>query len=81
MRKLCLDLDKLVVESFDTDAAGNRGGGTVHGHASRQIGCNYESRLGGCALSDDDPTCAISCGYDWTGCPHGGGCGIGGGFD
>jgi hypothetical protein len=81
MSKLRLDFDKLVVESFDTGAAGERGRGTVHGHApaTRYIGCYNDSRFGGpCALSDDDPTCMISCGYDWTACPHGGGCVIGG---
>ena len=80
MGKLRLDLDKLAVESFDTDSA-SEGGGTVRGHvapATDYFGCYNDSRFGGpCALSDDDPTCLISCGYERTRCPYGGDCVIG----
>ena len=79
MSKLRLELDKLAVESFDIDSAGERDRGTVRGHVAitAQVGCYNDSRYGGpCALSDDDPTCMISCGYEQTRCPHGGGCAI-----
>lgn len=77
MSKLRLDVDTLAVESFDTDSASERDRGTVRGHIAItvQVGCYNDSRYGGpCALSDDDPTCLISCGYERTRCPHGGGC-------
>ncbi|HYH78713.1 MAG TPA: hypothetical protein VEX86_02930 [Longimicrobium sp.] len=77
MSKLRLDLDTLAVESFDTDSAGTQGRGTVRGHVAptAQFGCYNDSRFGGpCALSDDDPTCLISCGYEQTRCPYGGTC-------
>jgi len=76
MSKLRLDVENLVVESFDTASAG-RERGTVQGHVALtyQPGCYNDSRFGGpCALSDDDPTCLISCGYARTMCPRGGGC-------
>ena len=39
MRKLKLEIETLVVESFDTRAA-EGGAGTVHGHASYPLGCH-----------------------------------------
>jgi hypothetical protein len=73
MSKLRLDIENLVVESFDTATVGARGRGTVNGHgAVTNRNCAPSMP---CALSDDDPTCAISCGYAMTGCPRDGACG------
>ena len=71
MSKLRLDVENLTVESFDTATAGTRGRGTVQGHVAitAKPGCYNDSRFGGpCALSDDDPTCLISCGAQPTFC-------------
>ena len=68
MKKLSLDLEMLVVESFDTDEAG-RAAGTVGAHAAArtdiQVDCGSyidacPSRLGTC-----DFTCKASC---WGAC-------------
>jgi len=72
MSKLRLNVENLVVESFDTATAGARGRGTVEGHDATNRGCGGSMP---CAISDDDPTCAISCGYVMTGCPRDGACG------
>jgi hypothetical protein len=72
MSKLRLDIENLVVESFDTATAGARGRGTVEGNAATNRNCAPTMP---CALSDDDPTCIISCGYVATGCPRDGACG------
>ena len=64
MRKLRLDLESLSVESFDAAPAERAARGTVHGNQirpfSKDPGCLPFSP--NCALSDDDPTCQISCG-------------------
>lgn len=59
MRKLHLKIDALAVESFDT-ASAEKGRGTVQAHAVFTHRCQPSMP---CALSDDDPTCIISCGY------------------
>jgi hypothetical protein len=52
MRKLKLDLDQLIVESFDTRARGRRQPGTVFGE---QCTCYTNCSCPGC------PTCDASC--------------------
>ena len=62
MSKLRLDVEKLVVESFEV-ADEKRERGTVVGHLERltaQVGCP-QSQI--CPISDDDPTCLRSCGW------------------
>ena len=67
MKKLVLDLDELVVESFGTQAVPEPRG-TVHAHSGWQCteynptcdGCNTQHD-GGCFTAGD--TCAVTCGY------------------
>ncbi len=84
MKKLNLDIDALVVESFDSLPAPTGRRGTVQGNlepgtiepASNEPGCfEFTGPDRGCALSDDDGTCYISqCGQpgcysdDFAGC-------------
>ena len=76
MRKLALDVDELVVESFET-ARTFEARGTVHGHSGWQCteynptcdGCNTQND-GGCITAGD--TCGVTCGYT-CGCGTGGG--------
>lgn len=60
MRKLTLNVDSLVVQSFQTTAP-EAGRGTVHGQAAAQTpGCSYD----GCvptAHYSCDPTCPETC--------------------
>lgn len=66
MSKLRLDVENLVVESFEVaDEKSERGTVVAHG-PSNKPGC--QSNV--CPISDDDPTCAISCGYVDTSCPY-----------
>lgn len=74
MSKLCLDIENLVVESFDTATAGTGGRGTVQGHGAVTGSPRLCAPSQPCALSDDDPTCAISCGYAVTMCPRADAC-------
>ena len=60
MNKVRLDVETLVVESFDTVPAEKAERGTVLGHARTDRFCQT-SQI--CPISDDDPTCMISCGY------------------
>jgi hypothetical protein len=76
MSKLRLNIENLVVESFDTATAGTDGRGTVQGHGAFTGNPRNCAPTQPCAMSDDDPTCAISCGYAVTGCPRDGACGI-----
>lgn len=65
--KLHLDLDALAVESFETAPAGAARRGTVAGNSVSL------SRNGACPglLSDNDPTCLRSCGWELSECPLG----------
>ena len=47
MKKLTLDLDTLLVESFDTDA-GAREHGTVHAHEYSELGSDCGASLKSC---------------------------------
>ncbi len=76
MSKLRLDVENLTVESFDTATAEANGRGTVAGHGAVTGSPRLCAPSQPCALSDDDPTCAISCGYDVTMCPRDTACGI-----
>jgi hypothetical protein len=64
MKKLHLNLEGLVVQSFETVPGTEEERGTVRGHAPPKSFINNpcnDSRFGGpCALSDDDPTCLIT---------------------
>ena len=64
MKKLKLNLEGLVVQSFDTVRGTTEERGTVRGHAPPQSRINdpcNDSRFGGaCPISDDDPTCLIT---------------------
>ncbi len=57
MLKLKLDLDKLVVESFDTNASGIETRGTVRAHS--QI----------CTPTAGEQTCGDTCGTCYGSCP------------
>lgn len=72
MSKLRLEIENLVVESFEV-ADEKQDRGTVVGNAATN---RPACQSGACPISDDDPTCAISCGYAPTGCPRDGACGI-----
>lgn len=59
MRKIRLDVDALVVESFGTTDDRNRKAGTVRGHGVTQWGCEIS----------DGSNCA-TCGYGGQMCPQ-----------
>jgi len=59
MKKLSLDLEMLVVESFDTAPAG-RGAGTVHGNA-------FEAEIGNAVIAKTDVR--VDCGSWIDACP------------
>lgn len=61
MKKLHLDVEMLVVESFETIPAEKRERGTVAGNEATNFR-QCESQF--CPISDDDPTCQISCGQE-----------------
>jgi hypothetical protein len=58
MKKLRLDLDSLVVESFASANTTSRTGRTIHGHWADEVqGVTNFS----CALTDDDYSCWMAC--------------------
>jgi hypothetical protein len=70
MRKLKMDLDELMVESFET-AAESAERGTVHGHLSIRCDtvnatCDDANTCGGDTCNFAQNTCADSCGICGT---------------
>jgi hypothetical protein len=66
MSKLRLDVENLVVESFEVADEDRERGTVVANAATNRPGCQSIA----CPISDDDPTCAISCGHIDTSCPY-----------
>lgn len=77
MNKLRLDIDALVVESFDSLPT-PAGRGTILGNSgicphTEYEGCNISGIDPGCAVSDNDGTCYVSlCGQPGCGGPSDG---------
>ena len=73
MRKLKLNWDELVVESFETTSA-STGRGTVQGNASAfEDTCLTETDENSCPGSCEIMTCDENCGGgSWNGCGGGG---------
>ena len=66
MKKIRLELDRLRVESFATDAAQLPRAGTVHAHSGSNVPCcgtvaGLESCAAGCTHGD---ICSNPCTYD-----------------
>ncbi len=67
MHKLKLDLDRLIVESFDTDASGIARRGTVRGHSGFSVGA-FTCVVNTCdSCYDTCYSCGGSCGAGCTG--------------
>ncbi|HST59665.1 MAG TPA: hypothetical protein VLK84_13265 [Longimicrobium sp.] len=74
MQKLKLDLDRLIVESFDSDASGIARRGTVRAHSEMTVGA-FTCVVNTCdSCYDSCDSCRASCGGGCTGYSYYGSC-------
>jgi hypothetical protein len=73
MAKLKLDVDKLQVDSFETEKDGKRARGTVRANADTQFPCTWDTCYKSCGWSEID-CYTQGCRTDWQTCGAYGSC-------